>query len=353
MTFFRPGCLRTLAVCLLCSLPVLSQEAGQQPQAQPPKPPPQQKKNNPFETVPQSTEQPKPPVQQPKLEAPKPAAEPKGEKPAEDVIELIEFRGARRVPQDTLRALIVTKKGDRYDQETLNRDFMALWNTGRFDDLRMEREVGQTGWIVRFVVTERRIVRTIKYDGMKSITVSEILDRFKERKVGLSVDSQYDPNKIQRARNVLQDYLAERGRQFATVEPELRQVPPSSLEVIFKVNEGPKVKVGNIAFDGNSVFSALAVRRAMKNLRPIGIPKSIFFEDIFAKTYDSTKLEEDQERIEMFYRDNGYFQARTTDHSVDIVDVGGGKFKLPLIRPNRPGKKANLGITIEEGRLYR
>src|SRR6202011_228924 len=47
------------------------------------------------------------------------------------------------------------------------------------------------------------------------------------------------------------------------------------------------------------------------------------------------------------------FMARTTDHKVDIVDVGGGKFKLPLIRPNRPGKKANLGITIEEGRLYR
>src|SRR5207237_6008032 len=58
-------------------------------------------------------------------------------------------------------------------------------------------------------------------------------------------------------------------------------------------------------------------------------------------------------RIEMFYRDNGYFQARTTDHTVQIVDVGGGKFKLPLIRPNRPGKKANLTIAIEEGRLYR
>ena len=49
----------------------------------------------------------------------------------------------------------------------------------------------------------------------------------------------------------------------------------------------------------------------------------------------------------MFYRDNGYFQARTTEHTVDIVDVGGGKFKLPLIRPNRVGKKANIAINIE------
>src|ERR1017187_10149870 len=112
MTFSRPGCLRTLAVCLLCSLPVLSQQVQQPPQpppAQPPpgQPPPQQKKANPFETVPQATDEPKPQPQpqQPKLEAPKPTAEtakPTG--PAEDVIEDIIFRGARRVPQDTLRA---------------------------------------------------------------------------------------------------------------------------------------------------------------------------------------------------------------------------------------------------------
>ena len=371
MTVFRLGCLRLLAATLLWSTLGHSPLRAQQGQAapgtqapavapakpQPPQPPPA--KNNPFETIPQGAEPAKPAAQPPSpagqppgLQAPKPAAEPE---PVafEDVIETIEFRGVRRVPQDTLRALIYTKKGDKLDDESIHRDFMALWNTGRFDDIRVEREMGKTGWILRFTMAERRVIRSIKYDGNKSITNSEILDRFKERKVGLSVESQYDPNKIQRARNVLQEYLAERGRQFATVEPELRQVPPSSLEVIFKVNEGPKVKVGELTFKGNEVFNALTIRRAMKNLRPIGIPQSIFFENLFAKTYDSTKLEEDQERIEMFYRDAGYFQARVTDHTVDIVDVGGGKFKLPLIHPNKAGKNANIGLTIEEGRLYR
>ena len=367
MTVFRRGCLRFFAATLLWSIPALAQQAQTPPAAAPakPQPPkPQPPKNNPFEAIPQAADPaPAPPAaapagapapagQPPAAQAPKPAVEAPPQA-FEDVIEAIEFRGVRRVPQDTLRAMIFTKRGDKLDDDSIHRDFMALWNTGRFDDIRVEREAGKTGWILRFNMAERRVIRSIKYDGNKSVTNSEILDRFKERKVGLSVESQYDPNKVQRARNVLQEYLAERGRQFATVDPELRQVPPSSLEVIFKVNEGPKVKVGEISFSGNSVFNALAVRRAMKNLRPLGIPQSIFFENILAKTYDSTKLEEDQERIEMFYRDNGYFQARVTDHSVDIIDVGGGKFKLPLIRPNRVGKKANIGLTIEEGRLYR
>ena len=361
MMSFRLKCLRFMAGILLCSGILLAQQPPPAAPSKPQPPPPPPAKTNPFEAVPQSA-QPAPapaptpaPAPAPGVQAPKPAA-PGAAEPApvfEDVIEAIEFRGVRRVPQDTLRALIFTKKGDKYDEDSIHRDFIALWNTQRFDDIRVEREAGRTGWIIRYTMAERRVIRSIKYDGNKSITTSEILDRFKERKVGLSVESQYDPNKIQRARNVLQDYLAERGRQFATVEPELHQVPPSSLEVVFKINEGPKVKVGTISFKGNTVFSPLVIRRAMNNLRPLGIPKSIYFENIFSKTYDSTKLEEDQERIEMFYRDNGYFQARAVDHTVQIVDTGGGKFKLPLIKPNKPGKAANIDITIEEGRLYR
>src|SRR5579872_5146688 len=353
----RPGSLRVLVVCVLSSAVLLAQQQQPPSQQQPPpaKPqPPQQKKANPFETIPQSTEQPQPPKPQaPKLETPKPAEEVKPAANPQDTIEEVDFRGSRRVPQDTLRALIVTKKGEKYDPEQLNRDFMALWNTGRFDDIRLEREPGKEGWIVRFVLVERRIVRSIQYPGMKSITVSEILDRFKERKVGLSVESQYDPNKVQRAKIVLQDYLAERGRQFATVDPEIHQVPPSSLEIDFKVDEGPKVKVHDITFEGNEHFRPLILRRAMKNERPIGIPYSIFLENLFAKTYDSTKLEEDQQRIQQFYQDNGYFTAHTTDAKVQIVDVGGGKFRLPLVKSTKIGKGANIKISIEEGRLYR
>ena len=70
---------------------------------------------------------------------------------------------------------------------------MALWNTGRFDDIRGDASLAKKAGSYGSVVTERRIVRSIKYDGMKSITVSEILDRFKERKVGLSVESQIRP----------------------------------------------------------------------------------------------------------------------------------------------------------------
>src|SRR5579885_3084226 len=366
----RPGSLRALIVCLCLLSPAGLLEAQQN--AQPaPQPPPQQSKpqnpfepvfqappeaqpqtpppakpQNPFEAVPQAPEQPKPEPPKAEVQTVSP------DRPPEDVIEAIDFRGSRRVPQDTLRAMIFTKPGDKYDDDGLHRDFMVLWNTGRFDDIRMEREAGQKGWIVRYVLVERRIVRAIKYDGLKSIQTSEVLDRFKERKVGLSVESQYDPNKVQRARNVLLEYLAERGRQFATVEPIINQVPPSSLEITFKVDEGPKVKVHEIDFTGNTVFNHRILLRAMKALHPIGIPYSIFAESLFAKSYDSTKLEDDEQRLELFYKDHGYFTAHVTDSSTQVVDTGGGRFRLPLFYSNKPGKGVDIKIALEEGRLY-
>ncbi len=377
MMFHRPGRLRAVLFCfaVISNAAFLSAQspAGQQPppaKQNPQPPPPAQptkpeqtppKKPNPFENVPQTPAQPEPPKpQQPPIQnvTPKPEAPPAVQQaqpgqPPEDIIEAFEFRGARRVRQDTLQALIASKKGDRYDEDILHRDFMALWNTGRFDDIRIEREAGKTGWIIRFVLVERPVVRSIKYEGNKSVTVSEILDRYKERKVGLVVESQYDPNKVQRAKNVLLELLAERGHQYAKVDPEIRRVPPSSLEITFKVNEGPKVKVGKIEVAGNAAFGNRDVVRAMKNSHPIGLPHSILFENLFARTYDSTKLEEDKQRIQVFYQEHGYFTAHVTDSNVTMRKVGGEGMHIWLIHPNKVGTRADIAVTVEEGRKYR
>jgi len=352
MICYRRAC---LSIALLCFCAVIASTAWAQNPPAPQQPPPTQEKKpqNPFETVPEQAKPEQAAPQQPRLEAPKAAEQPKPQ-PGGQVIEAIDFRGARRVPQDIMRSLISTKKGDIYNEDDLHRDFMSLWNSGRFDDIHMETEPGPGGGLIlRFVVVERRVVRSIKYEGMKSLTVSEILDRFKERKVGLSVESQYDPNKVQHAAVVIRKYLAERGRQFATVDPEVRQVPPSSLEIVFNVNEGPKIKVGTITVVGNQAFSEREVVRAMKNTHDYGIPYSILFENIFARTYDSAKLEEDKERVRDAYQSKGYFTAKVLDQKTELVNTGGHGFKLPLIKPETPGKAMNITLPVEEGRLYR
>ncbi len=355
------GCLRRVAAGFLAGLLGWGWVAAQTPPPAPPRPPAQDPKQppkptpkSPFEPVPEEKKEEKPAVTPPPKAAPAaPAAAPAPTPAIPGAIERVEFRGNRRIPRDTLLSRLSTKSGDAYDEDALRRDFMLLWNTGFFDDIRLVIEPGEAGQIVRFEVVERRMVRTINYEGNKSVTLSEILDRYKERKVGLSVESRYDPTRVARAAVVLKELLGERGRQYATVTPEVRQIPPSSIELVFQVVEGPKVKVGKIDIEGNTVMSDRASIRAMKNLRPIGIPKSIVLERLFSKTFDHNKLEHDKELLRNKYQERGYFRAQVGEHTLNMRDVGGkGGLRVPVFNPNKPGKRADLKIPIDEGKKY-
>jgi outer membrane protein insertion porin family len=83
----------------------------------------------------------------------------------QDVISEIIIHGNRRIPADTIRARMFTKPGDVYEQGSLERDFNSLWNTGYFDDLRIEREESSKGWIIHVYVKEKPTIREIKYLG--------------------------------------------------------------------------------------------------------------------------------------------------------------------------------------------
>lgn len=269
---------------------------------------------------------------------------------AQELIQEIQIHGNRRIPAETIRSRIFTRAGDVYDDAALQRDFHSLWNTGFFEEIRFEREEAPKGWRIHIYVKEKPTIRSINYQGLSSISVSDVLDRYKERKVGLTVENQYDPTKIKKAEVTLKELLSEHGHQFATIRSEIRTIPPASVGVTFIVKEGPKVKVGRIRFEGNKHLKSRELRHAMKNLHPIGIPRSIFLENLWSKTYDATKLNEDAERVRNEYQMKGYFKALVEDPKTKVRDTGG--IRIPLIRKGG-GKAVDITIPIDEGDRYR
>jgi len=269
-----------------------------------------------------------------------------------DVVSEINVTGNRRIPADTVRAHIYTKPGDIYDPAALERDFNSVWNTGYFEDVRFMREQTPKGWRIIVQVKEKPTIREILYVGTSSVSQSDILDRFKQDKVGLTVESQYDPTRIKKAEVSIKNLLSEHGRQFATIRTEVRQIPPAAVGITFVVKEGPKVKVGRIRFEGNQHIKSRILRAAMKNLKPVGIPHSIFLESLFARTYDATKLDEDTERVRTEYQNRGYFKASVLQAKTEMHDTGHKGFHIPLLQAG-PGKSVNITMPIEEGDKYR
>ncbi len=277
-------------------------------------------------------------------------------------IERIEFQGNRRIRSETLRARIFSRPGDAVNEEALRRDFHALWNTQYFEDIRLELEdsADKTNQkIVIFYLTERPIIRRIEYKGNKSVSESDILDRFKDRKVGLSIESQFDPTRIKKAEVALKELLAEHGRQFATVKPTYERLPgTNAVKLTFTVDEGPKVKVGKIEVMGNTAFSDRKIIRTMRNSRPIAIPLGplpLVYFPVWSKTFDRPKLDEDLEiGVRGIYQDNGYFKVLVKDPILENVTVNKGVLPkgVPLVGVKQ-GRAVNITIPIEEGERYR
>ena len=92
----------------------------------------------------------------------------------------------------------------------------------------------------------------------------------------------------------------------------------------------------------------------MKNLKPIGIPHSIFFENLFAKTYDSHQARRGQGHASASStRSTATSRRGSLDQKVDMRDTrrqGHGDSRCSS--RTSPGKRADITLPVEEGRLY-
>src|SRR5580704_11494411 len=330
------------------SKPQEQQESSSKPQTQQQPDQSQQQQPAPPQPAPQPTQSP--------LEAAPTQAAPAVDQNSPAVVDRIIFIGNRRIRSDTLKARIFSREGDPYNEETLRRDFQALWNTQFFEDVKLRVEDSPDGpnhKNIIFEVKERPVIRRIRYDGIHSISESDILDRFKERKVGLTVESSFDPTRIKKAEVVLKELLGEHGRQFAKVTPQYERIASSNAVIlVFKIDEGPKVKVGHIKFTGNHAFSDRKLIRAMRHDRPYGIPLYFWDIPVLSKTYDREKLNEDLEvGVRGLYRDNGYFKVSVGDPILENIDTESYKLGVPLTGRSH-GKAVNITIPIEEGDRY-
>lgn len=274
-------------------------------------------------------------------------------------IEDVKVSGNRRIPTDTIKYNLQTKTGDRFNPRIIQRDVKTLYALGYFDDVRVDEDEGKTGKIVIFAVKEKKVIRSIEYQGAKSITKSEILEKLREKKVGLSQESNYDPTRIKRAEGVIKAMLAEKGHQNATIETVTEDIPPNAIALTFKIDEGPKIKIEKIDIQGNQVFSDHKIKRAMKLIKEAGALSVFTSKD----TYYDLKLADDITRIRMLYAENGYVRANVIDPIVETKSTRVYR-TLPFIKAPFPWgipipfwrKKVDrfyITIKIEENDQYR
>jgi outer membrane protein insertion porin family len=267
------------------------------------------------------------------------------------VVERIEILNNQYLQKETLLFYISTKPGDAYDERKLREDFKRLWDTGFLDDLQIDVVDGPGGKVVRFKVTERKRIQIVDFRGSKDLTNSNIEDALKEADAQIKVDTFYDPAKARKVERIIKEMLAQKGRPFATVKHEAKNIGGSGQQLSFIIDDGPKAKVDEIVFDGNNVFSDKTLSSKMKKIKTPGFTnlswlggKTTYTED---KWLGGEKDPQgDRGRLESFYLDRGYVTARIGQPKLSYTDGKSGWWK------KRPVKLLRLEIPVTEGEQY-
>ena len=148
-----------------------------------------------------------------------------------DVISEIRVIGNRKIPEGNgPRPALLTHRRRLTIAASIERDFNSLWNTGYFEDVRIEREDTAKGVVLDIFVREKPTIREIVYKGNNSVSnVGHPRSLSRKRKSALPRRASTIPTRLARAETVLKELLAEHGHQFATIKEDVKTIPPASV----------------------------------------------------------------------------------------------------------------------------
>jgi outer membrane protein insertion porin family len=283
--------------------------------------------------------------------AARPAAPSIGPAPAAgQKVERFEAVGNTSVASDTIRVYLGVVPGEAYSPEALQRNFANLWQTGLFDDIRIETDRGTTGVIVRVVVKERPRIGSVEYRGNKDLQTAKISEGLEKEKIDIHVGNTIEQTLVRRAAEAIRKTYTENGYEGVTVDTLVEDMPePGEKKVVFNINEGIKAKVAEIDFTGNQRFSTRRLKMVMKEVKTHNIITWIRKKDL----YIPSKLDEDLEQLKNFYQDYGYMDVSFGDPQVVTVGKNTKKPRVKLVIPVKEGAVHTFGeVTVTGSTVF-
>ncbi len=236
----------------------------------------------------------------------------------------IRVEGTQRIDPDTVRSYLLVRPGDDVDAERLDRALKALFATGLFADVSLQRE--RSTLVAR--VVENPIINRIQFEGNRRVN-----DDILTQEVRLKPRQVYTRTKVQSDVTRLLDLYRRSGRFAATVEPKIIELPQNRVDLVFEISEGDVTAVRKIAFVGNQRFSESRLRDVLNT------KESRWFRFLSTSdTYDPDRISFDRELLRKFYLAQGYADFRVVSAVAELT----------------PDREAfYVTFTVDEGERYR
>lgn len=248
----------------------------------------------------------------------------------------IEVKGNRRIDKDALLTVMQTREGDILAPPRLREDLKAIFKMGYFTNVKFEVSDAPEGRVLTVVVQEKPAIRQIMIQGNRKIKEKKILEAMDLKPFSVASESAIMENVAK-----VEKLYADKGFYQAKVSYTLQPVTDTEANLILNINEGGKVYVKKIEFEGNTAFKDKELRGVMETKE-----KSLLSFITGTGKLDKDILERDAEKVAAFYFNNGYVRAKVGSPRIDIK---GDNIFITI--PVEEGPRFQVGLVDLQGDL--
>lgn len=244
----------------------------------------------------------------------------------EFIVKDIQVKGLQRISLGTVYNYLPVNVGDTFSLDNAAPAIKALFKTGFFKDISLERE----GSTLIVNVVERPSIAKIIFEGNKDLSKEDLTKALDS--IGLSEGKVFNRQVLDKVEQELNRQYLSHGKYALKIKTEVTPLTRNRVGIHIQISEGrvTKIKqiniVGNKAFDDKTLLGALQL--STTNLL------SFYTKD---DQYSKQKLSADLESLRSYYLDRGYI-----NFSIESTQVA--------ITPDK--KDIYVTINVKEGDIY-
>ncbi|MBI2340093.1 MAG: outer membrane protein assembly factor BamA [Deltaproteobacteria bacterium] len=241
----------------------------------------------------------------------------------------VDFVGLAKTDEASIRRRLVSLEGSVYSASAVKKDIKALYETGLFQDVAVEKEDSPGGIRLIFRVVEKGMIGSVRFLGNKKIRDKEL-----NNAVTIREQAPADIQRIVESVEAIRKLYDEKDLYLAEVTWELKALDTEAgeMELVFNINENKGVRIRRISFVGNHAIEDKKLAKQMKT-------KVKGFLSFLTKSgkFDDEKLKLDADLLTYFYLNNGYIKV---------------KIGRPQVSLTRNKKAIAVTIPVYEGNRY-
>ncbi len=239
----------------------------------------------------------------------------------------IRVEGLQRISAGTVYSYLPVEKGESMTSSQSAAAIRALYKTGFFTDVKLERQ----GDILVITVKERPAINAVTLVGNKELKTEELEKGLKS--VGVAEGETFNPVNLDKITQELNRQYNNRGKYNATVVPEVTELDRNRVNIVLNITEGKATRIRDINLVGNEKFTDAELRESWESGTSNWL--SWYRRD---DQYSREKLSGDFEKLSNFYLDRGY-----ADFNIESTQVA--------ISPDK--NDIFLSANMTEGDIYK